>query len=93
MQYLLYRNVRKNAEKPFFPFKGFGWLVRFSLSSVSLKHPKFFFTLDAYDILIVNCSIILYVPPSSHQLSGLITPLIGQILTPSLFSWVATYEH
>ena len=31
---------------------------------------------------------LLYVPLSLHQLAGLITPIIGQILTPGLFSWV-----
>ena len=29
-----------------------------------------------------------YVPLSLGQLLGLIIPIIGQILTPSLFSWV-----
>ena len=32
--------------------------------------------------------IIPYVPPSLGQLLGVITPIIGQILTPGLFSWV-----
>ena len=29
-----------------------------------------------------------YVPPSLGQVLGVITPIIGQILTPGLFSWV-----
>ena len=42
-------------------------------------------------IVAINKSLnlyILYVPLSLGQLLGLIIPIIGQILTPSLFSWV-----